>query len=114
MVWPRSSRLTGSRRSNSQPSVINDNGRIASNKLLLNFGCTQPLADAAPRNERLKTVVGKTRCDASADPVWVSILPASSDLLIPSVIHTVDVTRYPEVPNSPTQRTFGATGFTAR
>ena len=88
--------------------------RIPSNRLLLNFGCTQPLVDAATKNERLKTVVGKTRCDAPADPVWVSILPASSDLLIPAVIRTVAVTRYPDAPNSPTQRTFGATGLTAR
>ena len=40
--------------------------------------------------------------------------PASSDLLIPAVIRTVVVTRYPDAPNSPTQRTFGATGLTAR
>ena len=82
--------------------------------MLLNFGCTQPLADAATKNEQLNTIVGKTRCDAPADSVWVSIIPASSDSLIPVVIRTVAVTRYPDAPNSPTQRTFGATGFTAR
>ena len=36
--------------------------------------------------DTLDTVVGKTRRNASENPIWASILPASSTLLIPSVV----------------------------
>ena len=67
--------------------------RIASNQMLLNSGCTRsPSGSSHEIGDRLAIVVGRSRRNASANPIGGSILPASSALLIPTVIRTVAVT----------------------
>ena len=67
--------------------------RIASNQMLLNFGRTRSFGGSSHETrDTLDTVVGKTRYNASENPIGASVLPASSALLVPSVVHPIAVT----------------------
>ena len=65
---------------------------LPQNQMLLNFGYTRSPGGSSHEIGELATVVGKTRRNISSNRIWVSILPASSALLIPAVIRTVAVT----------------------
>ena len=43
-------------------------------QILSTFGCTKPLVDPATKNERLNTVAGKSRFNASANLIRASFL----------------------------------------
>ena len=67
--------------------------RIASNPMLPNFGRTRsPGGSSHETRDTLDTVVGKTRHNASENPIGASVLPASSALLVPSVVRPSAVT----------------------
>ena len=49
---------------------------IASNQMLLNFGRTKSPGGSSREMGELATVVGRTRCNASANLVWAFVMPA--------------------------------------
>ena len=49
---------------------------IASNQMLLNFGRTKSPGGSSREMGELATVVGRTRCNTSADPICAFLMPA--------------------------------------
>lgn len=66
--------------------------RIASNQMLLNSGRTSLLANPATKLEMAGQHRLRLRRRTSANPIWASILPVPSPLLIPAVIRATAVT----------------------
>ena len=72
---------------------MNRKDRIASNQMLLNFGRTRyPGRSSHETGGSLATLVGKTRRNASANPICAFLMPAPSALLIPALVRTGVIT----------------------